>query len=78
MPKYERKRSKSSSSSSLGRDKFSDESGRPEVVHYVDRDIINAYYNATRFGSVYQLKPEFDKRKCIKDGVDGKGHFADE
>lgn len=58
--------------------KFSDESGRPEVVHYVDRDIINAYYNATRFGSVYQLKPEFDKRKCIKDGVDGKWHFADE
>ena len=58
--------------------KFSDESGRPEVVHYVDRDIINAYYNATRFGSVYQLKPEFDKRKCIKDDVDGKWHFADE
>ena len=24
------------------------------------------------------LKPEFDKRKCIKDGVDGKWHFADE
>lgn len=46
--------------------KFSDERGGQEVVHYVDRDIINKYYDATGFGVVYQLKKEYDNRECVK------------
>ena len=55
--------------------KFADESGKMEIVHYVDKDIINAFYNPTRFASVYQLKPEFDKRKCVHDPLTGQWKF---
>ena len=58
--------------------KFSDEARKPEVVHYVDRDIINTYYNPTQFGTIYKLKPEFDKRKCVKNAVTGQWHYVEE
>lgn len=55
--------------------KFSKESGRNEIVHYVDPYLINRYYNYSGFGSVYQLKPEFDKRRCVKDEKSGEWRF---
>lgn len=58
--------------------KFSDENRRPEIVHYVDRNLLETFYFPTSFGVVYQLKPEYDKRKCIIDAVTGKYRFADE
>lgn len=58
--------------------KFSDEARKPEVVHYVDRDIINTYYNPTQFGTIYKLKPEFDKRKCVKNETTGQWYYVEE
>ena len=55
--------------------KFADESGKMEIVHYVDKDIIQAFYNPTKFASIYQLKPEFDKRKCVRDPLTGRWKF---
>lgn len=57
--------------------KFSKESGRNEIVHYVDPYLINMYYNHSGFGNIYQLKPEYDKRECIKDNKSGKWYFKD-
>lgn len=57
--------------------KFSKESGRLEIVHYIDPEIINRYYDATGFGHVYRLKPEYDNRVCIKDKASGKWHYKD-
>ena len=39
--------------------KFSDESGRKEIVHYVDKDLLDRYYNKTMFSGIYELKNEF-------------------
>lgn len=57
--------------------KFSDESGKMEIVHYVDRDIINAFYEQTRFASVYKLKKEFDGRQCVYDKLLKQWRFQD-
>ena len=57
--------------------KFSDESGRNEIVHYVDKNIINTYYNPTEFGNIYELKPEFAKKICEKDKVTGIWSYKD-
>lgn len=57
--------------------KFSDESGRMEIVHYIDKDILNKYYEPTRFSSVYMLKKEFDKRRCVYDKSTEQWHFVD-
>lgn len=57
--------------------KFSRESGRLEIVHYVDLGIINRYYKPTGFGNVYRLKPEYDNRVCVKDKISGKWHYKD-
>lgn len=58
--------------------KFSDESGKMEIVHYVDKDVINAFYEPTKFTSVYKLKPEFDKRRCVYDKLTGQWRFVTE
>lgn len=47
--------------------KFAEESGHKEIVHYVDQKLIEKYYDKTAYYPVCQLKPEYDKRKCVKD-----------
>lgn len=56
--------------------KFSTESGRQEIVHYIDTDMIDKYYEKTRFYPIYQLKAEYN-RKCIRDNVSGEWIFVD-
>lgn len=46
--------------------KFSDESGRKEIVHYIDKELLNKYYNQTTFVGVYELKDEYVKSCDIK------------
>lgn len=55
--------------------KFSKESGRNEIVHYVNPYLISQYYDYAGFGNVYQLKPEFDKRTCVQNKKSGEWHF---
>jgi hypothetical protein len=57
--------------------KFSDESGRNEIVHYVDKEIVNKYYNATEFTHIYELKPEYANRTCKKDEKTGIWSYED-
>lgn len=51
--------------------KFSKESGRQEIVHYINPEIINTYYFQTGFNDIYQLRSEYDKRECKQDAVTG-------
>ena len=44
--------------------KFSDESGRKDIVHYVDPKIVEKYYEPTVFYPIYELKKEYDERSC--------------
>ena len=37
------------------------ESGKREIVHYIDKDIIEKYYMKTQFYGVFELKNEFVK-----------------
>ncbi|MBP5698454.1 MAG: hypothetical protein J6W96_02875, partial [Alphaproteobacteria bacterium] len=46
--------------------KFADEGGVKEIVHYVDQSLIEKYYAPTIFYPVYQLKSEFNNRKCVQ------------
>ena len=46
--------------------KFAEESGRKEIVHYVDMGLIDKYYQATPFNHIYELKPEFVKTCSIQ------------
>ena len=55
--------------------KFSDENGRQKVVHYIDRDIVEKYYDKTNFGVLYQLKKEYDNRDCVKNEKTGKWEY---
>lgn len=48
-------------------DKFSKEQGKQRIVHYVDKEIVNKYYDLLPLWRVYQLKPEYDNRLCVKD-----------
>lgn len=57
--------------------KFAKESGRLEIVHYIDPEIINRYYDATGFSNVYRLKPEYDNRICAKDMVSGQWRYKE-
>lgn len=57
--------------------KFSSESGRKEIVHYLDMDLIKTYYEVTPFNPIYVLKKEYDNRACVKDMVSGKWRYAD-
>ena len=55
--------------------KMAVESGRQEIVHYVDKDVLEKYYELTPFYPVYQLKDEFaKKRHCVQDTA-GKWKF---
>lgn len=55
--------------------KFSSENGRNEIVHYIDSELINKYYDFTGYGNVYVLKSEYDNRTCQKDSVDGDWYY---
>ncbi len=44
--------------------KFAEESGRREIVHYVDVGLIEKYYVKSMFVNVYELKDEYVK-ECI-------------
>lgn len=57
--------------------KFSSESGRKEIVHYIDMDLIKTYYEVTPFTPVYELKKEYDHRRCVKDRISGKWQYQD-
>ncbi len=57
--------------------KFSDELRKPEVVHYIDPAVIEKYYQPTRFGSVYRLKPEYEQKKCVQDMMTGQWSYED-
>ncbi|MBQ2882471.1 MAG: glycosyltransferase family 39 protein [Alphaproteobacteria bacterium] len=57
--------------------KFSDESGRNEIVHYVDKEIVDKYYNATGFGYVYEIKPEYAKKVCVRNEKTGVWSYID-
>lgn len=57
--------------------KFSEESGRKEIVHYIDKNLIDTYYERTNFDPVYQLKPAYNKRVCKKDPVSGEWRFVE-
>ncbi len=57
--------------------KFADENGRAEIVHYVDKEMVNRMYGETGFGSVYQLKAEYDGRKCRKNPADGVWRYEE-
>jgi hypothetical protein len=41
--------------------KVATELGRREIVHYIDKNIIDTYYVKTQFYGVYELKDEFVK-----------------
>ena len=56
--------------------KFSLESGRRRIVHYVDENLLNKYYEPTYFYPVYQLKPEYDKRRCEENLQTGEWSYA--
>lgn len=57
--------------------KFAYESGHPQVVHYVDKDLLNHYYDQTEFKVIYKLKPEYSRRKCVKDEQTGEWQFVE-
>lgn len=57
--------------------KFSQESGREEIVHYIDMDLIKTYYEPTPFTPIYELKKEYDNRNCLQDVVSGKWRYQD-
>lgn len=56
--------------------KFSAESGKRRIVHYVDEDLLNQYYEPTPFYPVYQLKAQYDQRKCRKNLLSGEWSYA--
>ena len=40
-------------------DKFAREAGRYEIVHYIDKEIVNTYYQKSMFVNIYELKEEY-------------------
>ncbi len=57
--------------------KFSDESGRPEIVHYINQDIVETYYQQTPYSSIYILKPIYDKRLCVYNPITDQWNFVE-
>lgn len=47
---------------------YLEERGRKNIVHWIDRDILNKYYNPTPVGDLYMLKKEYQKNNCVFDG----------
>ena len=59
--------------------KFADEKMRYEIVHYVDTALLDKYYVPIRNGSsVYQLRKEYDNRRCVFDDKSGQWKFDTE
>jgi len=56
--------------------KFSSESGKRRIVHYVDEDLLNQYYEPTPFYPVYQLKAQYDKGRCRKNLLSGEWSYV--
>jgi len=46
--------------------KFADESGRKEIVHYIDKDLLDRYYKPAPFSGIYELKEEYWRECNIK------------
>ena len=44
--------------------KFANETRGIEIVHYIDQEIVEKYYEQTTFPSVFKLKKEYDNRVC--------------
>lgn len=44
--------------------RFAEENGVKKIVHYVDTELIEQFYEPTPFYPVYQLKAVYDKRLC--------------
>ncbi len=57
--------------------KFASEGGHPQVVHYVNPDLIARYYDRTEFNVIYRLKPEYDRRRCVKDEQTGRWRYQE-
>ncbi len=56
--------------------KFADEKMHNEIVHYVDTTLLDRYYTPIREGSaIYQLKKEYDNRRCVFDKKSGQWKF---
>ena len=59
--------------------KFSDEKMHNEIVHYVDVNLLDKYYEPVRGGSIiYKLKKEYDNRQCVYNEANGQWQFVDE
>lgn len=54
--------------------KFASESRRSSIVHYLDMDMIEKYYEPTEFYPIYKLKAQY-QQKCEKDIFSGKWQF---
>jgi hypothetical protein len=57
-------------------DKFAAESGREEIVHYVDDALVRQYYQPTSFMDVYQLKDEYDQQECVQNPQTGEWAYS--
>ena len=49
-------------------DTYWEQRGKHIPVHVPDKNIIKKYYYPSKAGSLFILKPEYQKYKCIKDG----------
>ncbi len=57
--------------------KFSSESGKRKIVHYIDENLLDEYYDKTMFVPIYQLKEKYSNRKCQKDLYTGQWNYVD-
>jgi len=56
--------------------KFAIENRRSQIVHYIDMDMVNKYYEPTQFYPIYVLKKEY-VRSCQQNPVTGEWQFVD-
>lgn len=49
-------------------DTYWEERGRKIAAHRIDPYLINTYYNYSGLGSIFILKPQYQKHKCIYNG----------
>lgn len=56
--------------------KFATESGKHQIVHYIDMNMVEKYYDKTQIKPIYKLKPEY-QRKCKKSHLTGKWELSD-
>ena len=48
-------------------DTYLEDRGIKKVAHYIDRSILNKYYNPTQIGDLFILKKEYQIKECKKD-----------